>query len=207
MSSDPVATAHSPFDRFDGLAGRVVDDEVHERCENVRRERLVRRRRNGLGAPDELRHAEHRADGRFLHHRDELVGERGENVLDRLRQHDELHALPRAETERARRLVLSAVHGENARADDLRDIRRGVERKRHHAGNEAGEVDEAQDHDRGDLDHAEKAVENNVELHHHRRRAEHGNVCAGEIPHDLVAAQTHERERERRDDRETYRYD
>ena len=34
-----------------------------------------------------------------------------------------------------------------------------------------------------------------------------GDVCAGEIPHDLVAAQTHERERERRDDRETYRYD
>ena len=205
----PVATAHSPFDRFDGLAGRVVD----ARSTRALRERSGESVLYVVVAT--------------------VLAPQMSSVMPSTEQMDDSFTIVTSSLASAGRMFLIAcgsttsfmlchelrpseraasfcplVHSENARADDLRDIRRGVERKRHHAGNEAGEVDEAQDHDRGDLDHAEKAVENN-------RRAAPSSASSGtrrcmrrrDSARCLLRLRRMSASSERRHDRETYRYD
>ena len=116
-----VATAHPPFDGLDGLAGGVVDAEIDQGREGIGREGDVGRAGDGLCAEHQLLHAEHGADGRLLDHRDDLIRERGQDVFDRLRQHDEAHRRTAGEAQRAGRLGLPLVDSEDAGAEDLRD--------------------------------------------------------------------------------------
>ena len=195
-----VATTHPPFERFDRLAGGVGDAEIHQRRQHVRREGNVGRGRHGLRGEHQLDHAERGADGRFLDHGDDLVAERGQDILDGLRQHDELHRLRGGKTQRARSLSLARVDGKDARTEDLGNVGRAVEREGHNAGDEAGNVDKAEDVQARDGDRAKKAEVNDRELHEQRRRAEDRDVRAGNAAHKLILAQAHEREQQRRND-------
>ena len=202
-----VATTHPPFERFDRLAGGVGDAEIHQRRQHVRREGNVGRGRHGLRGEHQLDHAERGADGRFLDHGDDLVAERGQDILDGLRQHDELHRLRGGKTQRARGLSLARVDGKDARTEDLGNVGRAVEREGHNAGDEAGNVDKAEDVQARDGDRAKKAEVNDRELHEQRRRAEDRDVRAGNAAHKLILAQAHEREQQRRNDRQQDRDD
>ena len=202
-----VATTHPPFERFDRLAGGVGDAEIHQRRQHVRREGNVSGRRHGLRGEHQLDHAERGADGRFLDHGDDLVAERGQDILDGLRQHDELHRLRGGKAQRARGLSLACVDGKNARAEDLGNVGRAVERKGHNAGDEAGNVDKAEEIQARDGDRAKETEVDDRELHEQRRRAEDRDVRAGNAAHKLILAQAHEREQQRRNDRQQDRDD
>ena len=88
------------------------------------------------------------------------------------------------------------VKGLDAGADDLRQIRAGVERQRHHAGDEPADVHEAEQADAGQGDGVEQAVVDDGQLHQHRGGAEHGDIRPGQPPDGLDLAQTHQRQQQ-----------
>ena len=69
------------------------------------------------------------------------------------------------ETQRARSLSLACVDGKDARTEDLGNVGRAVEREGHNAGDEAGNVDKAEEVQARDGDRAKETEVDDRELH------------------------------------------
>ena len=167
------ARAHLLLKVRDDLARRVRQAEVQGRRDDQRFGDAVGRALDGVDGGHDVLHADGEADGGFLDDGDEFVGDGRQDVADGLRQDNEAHGLQLGHAERTGGLGLAAVDRLDARADDLRQIRAGVERQRHHAGEEPLKADEAEEHEaRQNLHAVEQAVVHEPDLHDHRRCAE-----------------------------------
>ena len=180
-----VASTQPPFDGLDAIGGRIVDAEIDQRRQRVGCQRDTGGAGDGLGGEHQLRHTQDGADGGFLHHGDHLVGQRRQDVLHRLRQHHQTHTLPFGEAQRTGGLRLSLIHGQNTGTENFRHIGRTIQGQRHHAGDEAADIHEAEEGQPGQGDGVEQAVVDDGQLHQHGGGAEHGDVGPGEPAHRL----------------------
>ena len=147
----------------------------HSRHREVEHRRHDERRHIELALYDRARdaqqviHRENVDERRILDEVDRLIRDRRQHDADHLRQDDAPHRLPVRHAERLCRLVLASRHRLDARTEDLREIRRVVQREREQrrrdirqqdAHHRQREIDEEQ------LQHQRRAAhEPDIELH------------------------------------------
>ena len=133
--------AHPPFKQAEEFGHDIRQHKIDQRRVQQRLQvtvvhggQLVRL----VGQLIDADRVEHRG---LLDHGDKLVAHRGERDLDRLRQNDVDHLLGPAHAQRVGGLGLAAVHGLQARPDQLRHVGAGVDDERDHAKRHPGEPD------------------------------------------------------------------
>src|SRR5215472_192555 len=140
---------------------RVRAHPVHDRDEQVQRERADLAVVDDLGGLGEIHEPDDRGERRVLEQHDELRDQRGDHVLERLGQHDVTHALRAAEPDRGGRLHLSSRHRLYSRPHDLAEISRLEDDEGGESDAELG--DRGLQHDGDDEPHPED--------HHHEGNA------------------------------------
>ena len=166
---------HLPFCQSDEAAAGEGHRKVAQRRDGKARKALEGQSDDVVRAEHQVGKTDDRNDGRLLDDRDELVAKRGENVLDRLRQHDEAHSLAVAEADAARGLHLPDVHGLHAGTNDLGDVGAAVDAHGDNAGGKTRKVRDPRNVRQREADHG-KSVENKHELHHQGRPADELDV-------------------------------
>ena len=164
-----------PFCKRYQTAADERENEVDKRRHGKALEALVAQGNDVVCAEHEVRDADDGDDGRLLDDGDKLVAERGQDILDCLRQNNQAHRLAGRESHAARCLGLAVVDRLNARADDLCDIRAAVHAHGNNAGGKARKVRNPRNIGDFDADHG-KTVEDEHQLHHQRRAADELDV-------------------------------
>ena len=176
------------LDRGRDLGQHRREDEVDGGGGGEDRHRLERRGLHAVADVRELDDADDVGERRVLEERDDVVHERRQRDLERLREDDVGRRLERREPERARRLGLAARHRLDAGADRLRVVRADVHRERRRGRREVGELQPR--HDQRDREEDEQHLDE-------QRRAADRPRCRARPPSGSAGSATASRPRRR----------
>src|SRR5699024_8052916 len=154
------------------------DHEVEDRDRGVDLDGVEVVRSDEAALEDQFGHEDDRQQRGVLDADDELVAQRRDHPLERLRPDDVAHRQMPRQAQRPPGLHLPLLDGLNGAADDLGDVGTGVEPDDDDDGRQRGEV-EADDERKREVDPDR--------LHQHRGTAQHLDVDGGDSVEDLAA--------------------
>ena len=159
-----VTGAHLPFKVCYDFAGWIGQTEVQSRRDNQRFSHTIGRSLDRIDRRHDILYPDRVADGRLLDDRDELIRDRRENILDRLRQNYKPHGFGAGKAKRPGGFRLPEVDRLNTGADNLRQIGAGVQGQGNHSREEPVKADKPKKLEAGqDLYAVKQNIENNKE--------------------------------------------